>query len=122
MRYADVLLMYAEVLNEQGQTQEAYNYVQMVRDRVNLPDLETVKPNMTQDQMFEQIAHERFLELALEGHRFDDIRRWGWLDTRLDWLQERDPEFETFVPGREYFPIPQFEVDNNPGTEQNPGY
>ena len=121
-RYADLLLMYAEVLNETGETDRAYDYVQMVRDRVNLPDLRTVKPNMTQDEMFEQIAHERFLELALEGHRFDDIRRWDWLDTRLDWLQERDNEFETYSDGREYFPIPQVEVDNNPGTEQNPGY
>lgn len=122
MRYADVLLMYAETLNETGDTQGAYDYVQMVRDRVNLPDLREVKPNMTQQEMFEQIAHERFLELALEGHRFDDIRRWGWLDTRLDWLIERDPEFQTYQEGREYFPIPQLEVDNNPGTEQNPGY
>lgn len=77
---------------------------------------------MTQQEMFEQIAHERFLELAIEGHRFDDIRRWGWLDTRLPWLIERDPEFITYSEGREYFPIPQVEVDNNPGTEQNPGY
>lgn len=121
-RYADVLLMYAEVLNETGETDAAYEYVQMVRDRVNLPDLREVKPNMTQEEMFEQIAHERFLELALEGHRFDDIRRWGWLDTRLDWLQERDSDFETYTEGREYFPIPQVEIDNNPGTEQNPGY
>ena len=121
-RYADLLLMYAEVLNETGETDAAYDYVQMVRDRVNLPDLRDVKPNMTQQEMFEQIAHERYLELALEGHRFDDIRRWGWLDTRLDWLQERDPEFETYSDGREYFPIPQVEVDNNPGAEQNPGY
>lgn len=121
-RYADLLLMYAEVLNETGETDAAYDYVQMVRDRVNLPDLREVKPNMSQQEMFEQIAHERFLELALEGHRFDDIRRWGWLDTRLEWLQQRDPEFETYTDGREYFPIPQVEVDNNPGTEQNPGY
>lgn len=121
-RYADLLLMYAEVLNETGETDAAYDYVQMVRDRVNLPDLREVKPNMSQQEMFEQIAHERFLELALEGHRFDDIRRWGWLDTRLEWLQQRDPEFETYTEGREYFPIPQVEVDNNPGTEQNPGY
>lgn len=122
MRYAGVLLMYAEALNATGDTQEAYTYVQMVRDRVNLPDLRTVKPNMTQHEMFLQIAHERFLELALEGHRFDDIRRWGWLDTRLEWLKARDPEFESYTPGREYFPIPQLELDNNPGTVQNPGY
>ncbi|AVR46220.1 RagB/SusD family nutrient uptake outer membrane protein [Christiangramia fulva] len=122
MRYADVLLMYAETLNETGNTDAAYDYVQMVRDRVNLPDLREVKPNMTKQEMFEQIAHERFLELALEGHRFDDIRRWGWLDSRLDWLIQRDPEFQFYQEGREYFPIPQLEIDNNPGTEQNPGY
>ncbi len=122
MRYADVLLMYAETLNEAGDIGGAYQYVQLIRDRVNLPDLATVKPNMNQQQMFEQIAHERFLELALEGHRFDDIRRWEWLESRLDWLIERDPEFQTYQTGREFFPIPQVEVDNNPGTQQNTGY
>lgn len=124
LRYADVLLMYAECLNELGQTGDAYDYIQMVRDRVNLPDLETVNPGMTQAQMRDQIAHERLLEFALEGHRFDDIRRWGWLQdaTKLSWLQSRDDEFSTYQPGREYFPIPQYEVDNNPGYEQNPGW
>jgi len=116
--------MYAETLNETGSTEEAYQYIQMVRDRVNLPILASVKPNMTQEQMREQIAHERFLELALEGHRFDDIRRWGWLQdpSKLSLLKQRDPEFETYQPGREYFPIPQVEVDNNPGIQQNLGY
>ncbi|UOB16491.1 RagB/SusD family nutrient uptake outer membrane protein [Abyssalbus ytuae] len=125
MRYADVLLMYAECLNELGQTAQSYQYIQMVRDRVNLPDLATTKPNMTQQQMRDQIAHERFLEFALEGHRFDDIRRWGWLEdsAKLDWLKARDSEFNSYVPGREYFPIPQAEMDNNPLlTEQNDGY
>ncbi|GLB48311.1 RagB/SusD family nutrient uptake outer membrane protein [Neptunitalea lumnitzerae] len=123
MRYADVLLMYAECLNELGQTSDAYTYIQMVRDRVNLPDLATTMPGMSQAEMRDQIGHERFLEFGLEGHRFDDIRRWGWLDTRLQWLQDRDPEFNTYVDGREYFPIPQTEIDNNPGiVDQNPGY
>jgi hypothetical protein len=124
MRYADVLLMYAECLNETGATTEAYTYIQMVRDRVQLPDLATVKPGMTQAEMRDQIAHERLLEFALEGHRFDDIRRWGWLENsaKLSWLKSRDPEFDSYTPGREYFPIPQLEMDNNPGTVQNPGY
>jgi hypothetical protein len=124
LRYADILMMYAECLNETGSTNAAYDYIQMVRGRVNLPDLETVKPNMTQAQMREQIAHERFLEFALEGHRFDDIRRWGWLEdpAKLEWLKSRDAEFNTYAPGREYFPIPQLEMDNNPGTAQNAGY
>lgn len=124
MRYADVLLMYAECLNENGKTAQAYSVIQMVRDRVNLPDLASTKPNMSQQQMRDQIAHERYLEFALEGHRFDDIRRWGWLEdpAKLAWLKTRDAEFETYVPGREFFPIPLSEIDNNPGTVQNPGY
>lgn len=124
LRYADILLMYAECLNETSDTSGAYTYIQMVRDRVNLPTLATTKPNMTQVQMREQIGHERFLEFALEGHRFDDIRRWGWLEdpAKLAWLKSRDAEFNSYVAGREFFPIPQLERDNNPGTSQNDGY
>jgi starch-binding outer membrane protein, SusD/RagB family len=124
MRYADVLLMYAECLNELGQTSQAYEYIQMVRSRVGLPDLATVKPNMTKEQMRDQIAHERLLEFALEGHRFDDIKRWGWLNNpaKLAELKQRDPEFNSYIPGRELFPIPQSDIDNNPGWQQNPGY
>lgn len=124
MRYADVLLMYAECLNETGDTPGAYTYIQKVRDRVGLPNLATVKPGLTQVTMRDQIAHERFLEFPLEGHRFDDIRRWGWLQdpVKLAWLKSRDDEYNTYAPGREYFPIPQTEIDNNPGTVQNDGY
>lgn len=124
MRYADVLLMYAECLNETGQTAAAYPLIQQVRGRVQLPDLAVVKPNMTQTQMRDQLAHERYLEFSLEGHRFDDIRRWGWLQdpTKLADLKVRDAEFGTYAPGREYFPIPQREIDVNPGYTQNNGY
>jgi hypothetical protein len=125
MRYSDVLLMYAECLNETGDIAGAYTNIQKVRTRVNLPNLATVKPNMNQAQMRDQIAHERLLEFALEGHRFDDIRRWGWLQdpVKLLWLKSRDAEFESYIPGREYFPIPQAEMDTNkfPIT-QNPSY
>jgi hypothetical protein len=124
LRYADVLLMYAESLNETGDTPGAYTYIQMVRSRVGLPNLSTAKPGLSQAAMREQIGHERFLEFPLEGHRFDDIRRWGWLQdaSKLAWLKTRDVEFNSYAAGREYFPIPQLDVDNNPGTIQNPGY
>ena len=125
MRYADVLMMYAECLNEKGNTSEAYSYIQQVRNRVGLPDLAGTKPSMTQQQMRDQIAHERFLEFALEGHRFDDIVRWGWLKdpAKLAWLKSRDAEFETYKTGRELYPIPQAgEIDVNPGYKQNEGY
>lgn len=124
LRYADILLMYAECLNETGDTQGAYTYIQMVRDRVGLPDLNTAKPGLSQAAMREQIGHERFLEFPLEGHRFDDIRRWGWLENpaKLAWLKSRDAEFDSYAAGREYFPIPQLDMDNNPGMVQNPSY
>ena len=124
LRYADVLLMYAECLNETGNTAGAYTYIQQVRNRVGLPNLATVKPGMTQAQMRDQIGHERFLEFPLEGHRFDDIRRWGWLQdpAKLAWLKSRDAEFNSYAAGREFFPIPQLERDNNPGTIQNDSY
>lgn len=124
LRYADILLMYAECLNETGDTQGAYPYIQMVRSRVGLPDLASAKPGMSQAQMRDQIGHERFLEFPLEGHRFDDIRRWGWLEdpAKLAWLKSRDVEYNSYAPGREFFPIPQLDMDNNPGMVQNPSY
>jgi hypothetical protein len=123
MRYSDILLMYAECLNELGQTAQAYPYIQEVRSRVGLPDLATVKPNMTQQQMRDQIAHERLLEFSLEGHRFDDIKRWGWLQdaTKLAQLKQNDPEFG-YVPGRELLPIPPSELRVNKGFKQNKGW
>lgn len=124
MRYADVLLMYAESLNDQDQTAAAYPYIDAVRTRAHLPALQTIAPGMTRQQMQDTIAHERFLEFALEGKRFDDIRRWGWLQDpdKLAWLKSRDPEFNSYVPGREYMPIPQAEIDANPKVKQNAGY
>jgi len=124
MRYADVLLMYAECLNENGNTAGAYPYIQQVRNRVGLPDLATAKPGMSQADMRDQIAHERFLEFSLEGHRFDDIRRWGWLQdaAKLALLKTRDPEFNTYSPGREYLPIPLTEIQTNTGIVQNSSY
>lgn len=122
LRYADILLMYAEALNELGQTAEAYKYIQRVRDRVNLPDLATVKPNLTQAQMRDQIAHERYLEFPIEGQRINDLIRWGWFydADKLAMLKVRDPDFETWTPGQEYLPIPQVELDVNPNLLPNP--
>ncbi len=124
MRYADVLLMYAECLNETGATASAAQYIQKVRTRVNLPNRQAEFAAFTPAQMRDQLAKERLLEFVLEGHRFDDIRRWGWLSdaTKLAWLKSRDPEFNSYLPGRELLPIPQTEIDNNPGVIQNATY
>ncbi|GAO43865.1 RagB/SusD family nutrient uptake outer membrane protein [Flavihumibacter petaseus] len=124
MRYADVLLMYAECLNETGNTTQAAQYMQLVRSRVKLPNREAEFAAMSQDQFRDQLAHERLLEFCLEGHRFDDIRRWGWLQdgSKLSLLKQRDPEFNSYVPGKEVYPIPLIEIQNNPGFIQNPTY
>ena len=122
LRYADILLMYAEALNELGRTELAYEYVQLVRDRANLPDLREVKPNLSQAEFREQIARERALELAIEGVRIHDIIRWGWLydPNKLAELREHDAEFLNWTPGSEYLPIPQSELDVNPNLLPNP--
>lgn len=121
MRYADVLLMYAEALNEQGQTANAYQYIQQVRNRANLPNLATTRPGMTQEQMRDQLAHERALELSIESIRIHDIIRWGWLydPAKLAMLKSHDNDFNTWTPGKEYLPIPQRELDVNPNALPN---
>ncbi|MEO9031819.1 MAG: RagB/SusD family nutrient uptake outer membrane protein [Ginsengibacter sp.] len=122
LRYSDILLMYAEVLNETGNTAAAYPYIQQVRSRAKLPDLATVKPGMTQQQMRDQLGHERALEFAIEGQRINDIIRWGWLydPTKLAELKSHDPDFNTWVPGHEYLPVPQQELDINKNLLPNP--
>ncbi|KGO86235.1 SusD/RagB family protein [Flavobacterium rivuli WB 3.3-2 = DSM 21788] len=121
MRYADVLLMYAEALNEQGQTAQAYQYIQQVRSRANLPNLAVTRPGMSQSQMRDQLAHERALELSIESIRIHDIIRWGWLYNaeKLTLLKSHDSDFETWTPGKEYLPIPQAELDVNPNALPN---
>lgn len=132
-RFAEVLLLYAECLNEMGQTTEAYQYIQRVRDRANLRDLNVVRPNMSQAEMRDQIAHERALEFCFEGIRYIDMLRWGWFEdeSMLQILIERDPEYLNYynpdrglwLQGREYMAIPPTEiVRSNSIVRQNPGW
>jgi hypothetical protein len=115
IRYADILLMYAEVLNELNRTSEAYPFIQQVRSRALLPNLAQTKPNMTQAQMRDQLAHERALEFAIEGQRINDLIRWGWFSNpaKLAELKLHDADFNFYTPGNEYLPIPQQELDVN---------
>lgn len=71
-RYAEILLNAAEALNEAGQTDQAYQYVNKVRARVGMP----AYSGMTKDQLRERIQNERRIELAFEDRRFFDERRW----------------------------------------------
>lgn len=123
LRYADVLLMYAEALSQNNQTDEAYPYVDKVRQRAGLKTLTVAKPNLLKIPFLEQLKHERVTELAGEGHRWEDLLRWGDLGPGL---VSRDPSFSTFVVGKhELFPLPQFDLDKNPNLRaagQNPNY
>jgi tetratricopeptide (TPR) repeat protein len=120
IRYADVLLMYAEALNGVGKTTDAYQYVNRVRARVGMVPLPA---GMNQARFLTQIKHERIVELAGEGWRWADLLRWGELTSTLPSLKLRDPEFNGFTPGKnEYYPIPQSDIDLNPNLSQNPNF
>ena len=127
IRFADVLLMYAEALNELGRTAEAYPYVDRVRARANMAPLAAAYPAIgsTQDQFRERLKIERMLELCGESVRWADLKRWDDLETPegVNQIAQRDPDFNNFEIGvNSRLPLPQSEVDNNPNLTQNPGY
>lgn len=120
IRYADVWLLYAEALNGIGQTAQAYPFVDKVRQRAGLRTLSIAMPGLNQQQFLAQLKHERITELSAEGHRWEDLARWGDLSPAL---QTRDAGFKNFVVGKnEFLPIPQFDLDINPNLKQNPNY
>ena len=115
IRYADVLLMYAEAANEIGQIDQARAAVNLVRERptVNMPDLIADNTD-TKEKMFQAIVHERTDELALEYHRFNDLRRWGMAQDTLGHLG--------YTARDRYYPIPQVEIDINKNLIQEVGW
>ena len=115
IRFADVLLMYAEAENEEnGPTTTAQAAFNRVRDRANMSN---VDPNISKDDFRKVIRRERVLELSGEDNRWLDLKRWGILEERFN-----DPDVlsgEFFEINRhEYYPIPQTEIDLNPSLEQ----
>lgn len=142
IRYSDVLLRAAECENEiNGPTQVAINYINEVRQRVALPDLQ-LADFPTADHLFEQIANvERPKEFGCENGRGIDLLRWGFFYDagRLQQLVEHgyyvrdgtanteeltaetadDSSFEYYSPGHEYFPIFQGTLNANPNLEGN---
>ncbi len=120
IRYADVLLLFAETLNENGNTTEAYQYVDIVRQRSNMQSLTLAHPGLSQTEFLEQVKYERVVELSGELVRIFDLKRWGMYKSSN---VVRDANFETFMDGRsELQPIPQQELDINDNLIQNPGY
>jgi len=125
LRFADVLLMYAEALNNLNRTAEAYAFVDRVRVRAGMQTLTLARPGLTAAQFQLQLEHERITELSGESVRWNDLARWGYFEdaAKLAILKARDSEFNNFVLGRnKYMPIPQAEIDINPNLKQNPNW
>ncbi len=127
IRFADILLMYAEVLNELDQTGNAYQYVNRVRQRSKMAPLAAAYPSIgnNKEQFRNRLKMERALELCGESVRWADLKRWGDLESqdKVNAVAERDPDFKNFEVGKHIrLPIPQSEVLNNPNLNQNPKY
>jgi hypothetical protein len=135
-RYGEVLLNYAEAAINIGKAGDALNAVNQIRERAGIAALSSVDD--------EKIRHERKVELAFEGHRYWDLRRWrtatevltqNWsglryiLDyTTLKFKLEVIPNIDgvvappVFYPQNYYLPITIARTGNNPNLVENPGY
>lgn len=111
MRYADVLLMYAEALNENNKSSEAVSYINQVRERADMPGLED---SLGQSELREKIKHERAVELAYEGHRFFDLRRYGQSELESAMKNSGKVGADNFSYSQHaFFPIPESETNSN---------
>jgi hypothetical protein len=106
MRYADVLLMYAEALNETGSTAQAIPIINEIRATHGLMPPTTAN---TQADVRAQIIHERTMELSLESVRFFDLRRWGMLDQAM----QAAGRSGFSAAEHSYFPVPLSEIQAN---------
>jgi SusD family. len=144
MRYTEVLLNYAEAMNEfSGPTSEVYKVLHDLRQRAGIdpgPDNNYgIDPNLTKEEMRELIHNERRIELAFEEHRFFDIRRWKIAETVMNQplrgvnIQRTSSGVESFdyvnvftpsfrAPAMYLYPIPYDEVIKNAQMKQNPGW
>ena len=148
-RLAELYLNYAEAMNEAyGPSQEVFDALNKVRRRAGIPDVQEIwsnsfvakSPNKhtTQDGLREIIHQERMIELAFEGHRYHDIRRWKIADTHFNtpvygWSVDETSEtgyyqikqvgVRSFLSPRDYLqPIKTSELTTNPNLIQNPGW
>ena len=147
IRLADLYLLYAEALNEtEPASAEAIVYLDKIRARAGLAGVVESWTNYssipnkfaTQDGLREIIHRERLIELAFEGHRFWDLRRWkkaaeelnkditGWNytgTTAATYYRETQIYSQTFVTPRDYlWPIGAEDTRKNPKLVENPGW
>jgi tetratricopeptide (TPR) repeat protein len=125
-RYADVLLLLAECLNEEGKSSEALPYLNEVRNRAGLTDISLTNQGLLRDI----IAHERRVELAFENHRWLDLVRTGKAIDVMNVYGVKTKQENSYLLSRTYivtadkliFPIPFNEFLVNPALRQNNGY
>ena len=122
LRYADVVLMYAEAANELGKTEEARTALNEIRARARRGAAAGVLADVTatdQATLRDRIRHERRIELAMEHDRFFDLVRWGTAQTALHAAGKTN-----FSNLRDVLlPIPLTQIDLSKGVlTQNPGY
>ena len=122
LRYADVLLMMAEALNEQGLSGDALPYLNQVRTRARNPYPPQIVPDVTTTDQAElrlKIWHERRVELGMEQHRWFDLLRTGRTAERMTAVGKTNFDANKHL----LLPLPQTEIDVSGGVlEQNPGY
>jgi starch-binding outer membrane protein, SusD/RagB family len=110
VRLADMILLKAEILNEQGDLQGALDNLNSIRNRAGI----STYSNLSQAELRLAIENERLLELSLEGHRWHDLVRTG---RALELCAPRLSD-----PSRILWPIPARDLDINPNLTQNPSY
>lgn len=136
IRYAEILLNYAEAQNEAvGPDGSVYQAVEAIRQRAGLRPY-TLADNLSQDQMRQVIRHERRVELAFEGFRFFDVRRWMIADSTqnqtmhgLEVNRGSSVTYKLFNVRKHNFrkamylwPLPLSEISKLPDLKQNPLY
>ena len=127
IRYAEVLLTYAEAQNEaSGPDQSVYDAINQLRKRpdINMPEVEK---GLTKEQMREIIRRERRIELTFEGLYYSDILRWKTAEKENNGMMHNYEGIgvvkRAFNPIRDYmWPIPYNQIVLNPSLQQNPNW
>ena len=128
IRLGDVILMLAEAYNETDRTDKAIAEVNKIRERAGMPGLDSGSPWLAvrgKEDMAERIRRERAFELAGEGQRYWDLRRWGLLEQSVKDATDIFGDLmytRSYQPRHEMWPIPLVEMERNRNLIQNEGW
>lgn len=128
IRLGDVILMLAEAYNEAGETDKAVTELNKIRARAGMPELNSGAAWLAvtgKEEMAERIRRERAFELAGEGQRYWDLRRWGLLEASVKNATDIFGDLmytRSYQPRHEMWPIPLVEMERNTNLKQNEGW